>query len=392
MKRFTILISLLVLMLSSCSLFRNAPTPAPTETPVPPTATDIPATPTTAPTPMPTATAELVDYGPSGFPPNINPLTGLPVNDLAVLDRRPLAIKIQLFPRDGRPPFGLSLADVVFDYYQNNGMTRLHAIFYGNDYEQVGPIRSARLFDGELIKMYKSIFAFGSADKRILRKLLNSDYANRLIFEGALNCPPMCRIDPNGGNYLVANTKEMGPYIETRGEKNERQNLEGMKFQHATPSGGTPAVQIFTRFSISAYVRWDYDQASGKYLRFQDTQEDAGQGEAYAPLLDRVTNTQISAENVVVLVLPHKFEYKSGNSEIIDIEMKDSGLAYAFRDGYAYEVRWVRSADDALFTLQFADGTSYPYKPGVTYYVIMGTSSTLDKKDGGIWRFEWRMP
>lgn len=392
MKRFTILISLLGLILSSCSLSHNAPAPALTETPLAPTATEVSATPTTVPTPEPTATAELVDYGPSGFPPNINPLTGLPVSDPAVLDRRPLAIKIQLFPREGRPPFGLSLADVVFDYYQNNGMTRLHAIFYGNDYEQVGPIRSARLFDGELIKMYKSIFAFGSADKRILRKLLNADYANRLIFEGAWNCPPMCRIDPNGGNYLVANTKEMGPYIETRGEKNERQNLDGMKFQHATPSGGTPAVQIFTRFSISAYVRWDYDQSSGKYLRFQDTQEDGGQGEAYAPLLDRVTNAQISADNVVILVLPHKYEYKSGNSEIIDIEMNDSGVAYAFREGYAYEVRWVRSADDALFTLQFADGTPYPYKPGVTYYVIMGTSSTLDKKDGGIWRFEWRMP
>lgn len=392
MKRYTILICLPVLILSSCSLFRNAPTPAPTETSLPPTATEVSATPTAVPTPEPTATVELADYGPSGFPPNINPLTGLPVSDPAVLDRRPLAIKIQLFPRDGRPPFGLSLADVVFDYYQNNGMTRLHAIFYGNDYEQVGPIRSARLFDGELITMYKTIFAFGSADKRILRKLLNADYANRLIFEGALNCPPMCRIDPNGGNYLVANTKEMGRYIETRGEKNERQNLDGMKFQHATPSGGTPAVQIFTRFSISAYVRWDYDQSSGKYLRFQDTQEDGGQGEAYAPLLDRVTNAQIGANNVVILVLPHNFQYKSGNSEIIDIEMKDSGLAYAFRDGYAYEVRWVRSANDALFTLQFADGTPYPYKPGVTYYVIMGTSSTLDKKDGGIWRFEWRMP
>ncbi|GAB4476005.1 MAG: DUF3048 domain-containing protein [Anaerolineales bacterium] len=392
MKRIIYALPLLALGLTSCSLFRAAPTPAPTEEMSAPTDTVVPPTETAVPTPMPTATAELVDYGPTDFPPNINPLTGLPVSDPAMLDRRPLAVKIQLFPREGRPPFGLSLADVVFDFYQNNGMTRLHAIFYGNDYEQVGPIRSARLFDGELIEMYKSIFAFGSADKRILRKLLNADYANRLIFEGALNCPPMCRIDPDGGNYLVANTKEMGPYIETRGEKDERQNLDGMKFQHATPAGGTPAVQIFTRFSISAYVRWDYDQASGKYLRFQDTQEDGGQGEAYAPLVDRVTNAQISADNVVILVLPHKYEYKSGNSEIIDIEMSGEGMAYAFRDGYAYEVRWVRSANDALFTLQFADGTPYPYKPGVTYYVIMGTSSTLDKQEGGIWRFVWSMP
>lgn len=391
MKKQLWLMTLAIITLLACNLTNSVTTPTVVEAPSE-TFTAIPATPTESPTPQPSPTSELIDIGPTNFPPNINPLTGLPASDPARLERRPVSIKIQIFPREDRPPFALSLADIVFDYYQNNGLTRFNAIFYGNDAEQVGPVRSARLFDGDVIRMYKANFAFGGADKRILKTLLNAEFSNQLVFEGAMNCPPMCRVDPNGANYLVANTKEIGPYVVSKGGTNARPNLDGMKFQSQTPPNGVPGLQLFTRYSISSYNRWDFDQASGRYLRFQDTQEDGGQGEAYAPLMDRVTNTQIAADNVVVLLIPHEYAYKSGNSEIIEISMKNNGVAYAFRDGYAYEVRWVRQAPDAIFNLFFADGTPYPYKPGVTFYQIVGVSSIMDKKDSGIWRFDLRFP
>jgi hypothetical protein len=47
----------------------------------------------------------------------INPLTGLPAADPALLDRRPVMVKVSNFPRLGRPHAGLSFADIVFDYY-----------------------------------------------------------------------------------------------------------------------------------------------------------------------------------------------------------------------------------------------------------------------------------
>ncbi len=393
MKKISFVIITLVVILTACSPQTQGANSPTVEQPIE-TLTAVPATATTVATPQPSATQSVVDYGPTNFPTNINPLTGLPVNDPNILNRRPVSIKIQIFPREDRPPFALALADVVYDYYQNNGLSRFNAIYYGNDAEQVGPVRSGRLFDGEIISMYKAIFAFGGADKRILKELFNSDFSDRLVLEGAMNCPPMCRVDPNGANYLVVNTKEMGPYVVSKGGTNDRQNLDGMKFQSQTPTNGVPGVQIYNRFSISSYNRWDFDQASGRYLRFQDTQEDAnaGQGEGYAPLMDRVINTQIAADNVVVMLIPHEYAYKSGNSEIIEIKMGDSGVAYAFRDGYAYELKWIRQSPNAIFSLTFADGTPYSYKPGITYYEIMGTSSSLDKKDNGVWRFEIKFP
>ncbi|GAH34621.1 unnamed protein product, partial [marine sediment metagenome] len=142
-------------------------------------------------TPIPSPTANQTQKNTAETTPkNINPLTGLTVDDPNLLDRRPIAIKVQIFPRGQRPPWGISLADIVYDYYQNNGVTRLTAIFYGNDAEQVGPIRSARLFDADIIKTYKTIFVFGLADWRIYQQLNRSSFADRLVVEKYGICPP----------------------------------------------------------------------------------------------------------------------------------------------------------------------------------------------------------
>ncbi|MEN6298341.1 MAG: DUF3048 domain-containing protein [Anaerolineaceae bacterium] len=365
----------------------DLPTGIPTNTPVPPTDT-----PTTVP-PTITPTVPPQDYGPVNFPAEVNPLTGLIVTDPTRLDRRPLAVKIQIFPRSDRPPMNLSLADIVYDYYQNNGMTRFHAIFYGNDAQQVGPIRSARLLDISLIRMYKSIFAFAGADKRVLNKLYGTEFYDRLVVEGSANCPPMCRLDQNAENFLVADTLEMGKFIVGKGVDNSRQNLDGMTFKTEAPANGQPAVKIFNRYSISAYSRWDYDSASGRYLRFQDTQEDyGGAGEAYGPLNDKITGIQISAANVVVILVPHRFVVKSGGSEIVAIDLEVSGPAYAYRDGNVYQVNWNHQNADSVLTLTFPDGSAYPFKPGNTWFEVVGKSTTITNPEANAWRFEMQFP
>lgn len=360
------------------------PTLTPTETS---TSTTVPPSATLPPSATPTPSA----YGPINFPAGINPLTGQPVANQSLLNRRPMAIKVQLYPRGGRPPWGVSQADIVFDYFQNDGLTRLNAIFYGKDAEQVGPIRSARLFDDQILQMYKAIFAFGGAAKQVLRRLYSSEYADYLVVEGNKNCPPMCRIEPNGPNYLVTNTQDLSNYITQKGLENDRQNLDGMSFDSRVPEGGQPGNQIFTRYSISAYNRWDYDPASGRYLRFQDTKEDeTGKGEAYAPLLDRLTNQQIAADTVVVIPLIHQADPYAKN--VYDISLPSSGLAYAFRDGKAYKVLFQRPDKGSLLYLTYEDGTPFPFKPGTTWYQVIGQSSKVETKEGGIWRFVFMMP
>jgi hypothetical protein len=405
MKKPISMIILLILLALACNFSPTATSaPPPPATPVSepePAATFTEGTPTTPTDLAPTETTvaepsvATVAYGPTGFPADVNPLTGLKVSNPALLERRPVAVKVQMFPRGQRPPWGVSQADVVFDYYQNFGLTRFHAIFYSKDAEMVGPIRSARLLDIDLVNMHESVFAFGSAEQRTYSRLFNKDFAPRLVVEGNTNCPPMCREDPNGYNYLVTNTAELSAYVSTQGVDNTRQNLDGMVFNPAIPAAGQPGQRINLRYSISSYNNWTFDPASGRYLRFQDVQEASDQAsEGFEPLLDRANGQQIAADNIVVLVVPHKYAFNTrpGPNEVIEILLEGNGPAYAFRDGQVYNIQWNRTAVNAVLGLTYPDGTPYTLKPGTTWYQVVGRSSEITQPDAQSWRFDHLIP
>ncbi|MDO9349329.1 MAG: DUF3048 domain-containing protein, partial [Anaerolineales bacterium] len=228
MKRFLYTLALIIFLTTACGpTLRPVATPTLVE-PTLPAATPTPtATPTLAPTPTPSYPPE--GYGPTNFPADVDPLTGLQVANPALLERRPLAVKISNLPRYVRPQWGLSLADLVYEYYTEEGTTRFTVVFYGQDAEVVGPIRSARFFDANIIRAYKAVFAFGSAYEKVFQRLFNAEYADRLVVESPGS--PLHRYDPNGYNHLVVNTAELSAYITKKGIPNGRQNLDGMFFQ-----------------------------------------------------------------------------------------------------------------------------------------------------------------
>lgn len=381
----TTIILFTILALTACGAPKTLPTATST---LMPAATTTPAS-TPTPTPEPPASPTPWEVGPGNFPPGVNPLTGLTVTGSGLLERRPLAIKVANLPRQYRPQWGLSRADLVFEYYTEEGSTRFIAIFYGQDAEMVGPIRSARLLDMHIVRGYKAAFAFGGASDYLLRRLYNSDLVNRLIVEGPYS--PLFRYDPNGVNYLMADTASLSAFLTTKGVDNGRQNLDGMFFHQEPPTGGQPAERLFTRYSAAIYNRWDYDAGSGKYLRFSETDDDFtnGQNEKYAQLTDRLTGQPIAFENVVVLLVTH--EAYSVQPEIWDILLYGSGAAYAFRDGRVYPVRWQRNAPDAVVSLTYEDGSPFPFKPGTTWFEVMGAGTNVTA-DGQGWRFVHRMP
>lgn len=395
----------LVTVLAACRSRSVAPIITPTvaaiaavqDTPTVPLATAT-ATSTPTATPSPSPTSPPIRYGPDDFPVDVNPLTGLKVTNPETLERHPLGIKINLVPRTtNRPPWGLSLADIVYDFYHNDGYSRLHAIFYGQDAELVGPIRSGRLPDDMLVRMYKSVFAYGGADENIERRFFSSPYADRLVREGQRAiCPPspatpMCRFEPGGLDFLLAGTEALTEFIGARGVEQGRSNLDGMTFYPTPPEGGMAAQVLYTRFSSDNYSKWVYNPQAGRYMLSEDKVWDQGQGEEYEPLIDRLNDEQVGVENVVILVAPHDY-YRRPPAEIVDILLSGSGPAYAFRDGEVYEVVWNRPTLDSVLFLTYADGERYEYKPGQTWYQIIGQSSLAGLQEDGSWRFDFRFP
>lgn len=103
-----------------------------------------------------------IDYGPSSS------LTGLPGTDNEVL-----VVKLD-DTTFAHPQVGLRSADVVYVEQVEGGLTRLAAIFSTHLPEIVGPVRSARISDIELLSQYGKVgFAYSGA-QRLMRPVIAS--------------------------------------------------------------------------------------------------------------------------------------------------------------------------------------------------------------------------
>ena len=97
--------------------------------------------------------------------PPIAPLTGLPDPSGASLRRAALSVKIENTP-EARPQSGLAQADVVYEEVVEGGITRFWAVFSTGAPDTVGPIRSVRLMDPDIVSAIGGVVAFsgGTAD------------------------------------------------------------------------------------------------------------------------------------------------------------------------------------------------------------------------------------
>lgn len=384
-----------MLIISGCSLAPIvSPTAIPgsaTSTPFQPTEPAATGTATTPPTPAPTATAvfPFEGRGPTGFALNVDPLTGLEVPNPYLLNRRPIIVKVENLPRADRPQSGLSRADIVYEYYTEEGTTRFAAIYYGNDSAQVGPIRSGRYFDVNVVQAYKATFVFGYAWAPVFQRFVDSNFGNRLILENDFTTNVMYRQN----DMLYVNTSLLPQVYTKMGVDNTRQNEDGMFFQQQAPAGGSDASTIYAHYSGAIYNKWVYDTASGTYLRSVDSENAFSvDAEKYVPLVDKTAGVQISTDNVVIILVDTVYIVHDASGEVVDMTLLGTGTAYAARDGKMYPVKWVRMSQSDVLSLAGADGKPFSFKPGNTWFEVMGTSSSIAQPDGSTWRFTFSIP
>jgi hypothetical protein len=177
--------------LTGCMPDIATPTPTPTRTPL----FAATALPTDLPQPTMTpigAALAATDPGPAttatpeALPENTNPLTGEVMADSSVLERIPVAIKIDNYPpAQVWPQNGLNSADLVYEHYNEGWFsTRFTAIYLGQDPEKVGSVRSGRLIDMELPAMYKAAFACSGFSNGVLALMQDSDlYPDQIASE-----------------------------------------------------------------------------------------------------------------------------------------------------------------------------------------------------------------
>jgi hypothetical protein len=365
------------LCLSACSGSANAVTPTPTRTPKPETAATAAATPiptvsppTATPTASPLATADASIM--TEFPPDVNPLTGLKVADPALLDRRPLAVKISNSPAIVRPQAGLGSADLVFEHYAEGGVTRFTAVYLSQGASKIGSIRSGRLIDLEIPAMFKAMFAYSGSSGGVKQKIVDSDFyqGNRVISPDFGVGEPVFRRIPEPGkafeHTLFTSTDALWALTTERG-LNTRQDLLGLAFRASPPEGGQPARYVELGYLPGvASAEWTYAPDLGLYQRTI----------LGAPHTDELTGQQITAANIILVYANHVEtdileDLVGGGHYSIEIQVWGEGPVQIVRDGRVYNGNWTRQAREDMLSLWDTAGQPLTLKPGNSWYQLV---------------------
>ncbi|MGW3668019.1 DUF3048 domain-containing protein [Streptomyces sp. NPDC005141] len=266
-----------------------------------------------------------------------------------------LAVKIDNAPA-ARPQTGLDAADVVYAEQVEGGLSRLMAVFASTYPKAVGPVRSARESDLELLRQFdEPTLAFSGAQRKLLP----------LIDDAPLD--PQLPGNVSGAWYRGAGKAAphnlyLRPQRLVGSAPGDAALTTGFRFG-AAPPGGTPETSRTVRFP-SARFTFTWSAERKRWLVAMDgTPTVTTEGTSVAP-----------ATVVVQYVKVRKSKYHDvlGNNSPYT-ESVGSGTAQVLRDGRSFDANWSRSgaADGTRFTTP--DGAPLNFARGQVWVVFAKT-------------------
>jgi hypothetical protein len=320
-------------------------------------------------------------------PPPIAPLTGLVVaRGSPFLIRAALAVKIENTP-DSRPQSGLENADIVVEEQVEGGITRFIAIFQSHDARVVGPVRSARPEDPDLLRQYGAILAFSGGAQYVIDHIrrtpnivmLGPDQAGDAFYRVSNRAAPHNLYSSTAALYKVARGQAKNPptppFRFSSVVPTPAPSPSPSPSPNASPAP-TPIVKdgrsLAINFSTSTYKAvWRWSTIAKAYLRFEGS----------AP--HRVASgKQLSAQNVLVLsVSIYQSAHRDAAGHTTPIaRVAGSGKAVLFRNGVQIVGKWSRASlkDPMVFTTTI--GTPLLFDPGVTWVELVPLGIKVSSK------------
>jgi len=297
--------------------------------------------------------------------PDENPLTGLKVGDAAVLKRRPLMVRVGNDP-GARPQVGLEKAEVVYEEIVEWWVTRFTAVYLSEDPEMIAPIRSARLVNLHIVPQYQGALGNSGGSDGVRWEISQSGIVD--LDEYFVPQPYFYRENEGWQTRLAFNAKEARQYLQEEGLEGDVK-LRGFEFDQALDVASLPqeavgdAKEVVIPYpAVTSEARWQYDPASGKYLRFTT-------GE---PMM-AFDGSQISASNVIIYFAEHQeTDIVEDVNEATSIRIIANGLgtAWLLRDGKILKGNWETNGRETP-RFFFNDGQPMPLKPGNTWIQVV---------------------
>lgn len=279
--------------------------------------------------------------------PLLNPFTGEPVKALGPV----LAVKIDNIVY-ARPQTGLRSADIIYVIPVEGGLSRFMAVFSAHFPHVIGPVRSARQSDLDLLRQFgRPAFAWSGATPHLVPFIQRAPLIDLYALTAGGYFRSASRIAPYN---LFADTKQL---LAQAKHASKARDI-GFRFGRP-PAGGTPATSYSVKYPAASYTfRWSAKDK--RWLAWIDGKR------AMA-----TESGQLGGSTVIVQytqIATSRFEEYGGRPPYA--KSVGSGKAVVLRDRRAYTVRWSRPHLASGTTYTLPNGERMQFAPGQTWVVL----------------------
>jgi hypothetical protein len=282
------------------------------------------------------------------------PLTGRP-DPTGIARRRPaLAVKIENTP-DARPQAGLDAADVVYEEQVEGGVTRFWAVFNSTTPGDVGPIRSVRAMDPNIVTPLGGIAAYSGGTP-----------ANETLIRQA----PLTWVDQtNAGAAYYRSPARAAPHnlyahAALLWQRPARPVPPPPLFpytEHPPTHRGTPATTVTLGFAPPYNVTYTFRPATRTWMRsYGTTPHRAASGRPLAPT------------NVIIQFVTYD---GGGNARLVG-DAPDQP-AWVLGDGTITPGRWAKPDPATPTRYTDASGTPIALRPGRTWVELLPAGASV---------------
>lgn len=311
-------------------------------------------------TPVPTPTFSSTFEPPPATA--LAPLTG-EVVAVDTLDHPSIAAKVDNHP-EARPQVGLQATDIVFEELVEGGLTRYVAIWHSTIPSALGPVRSIRPMDPDIVSPFKGIIAYSGGQPRFVSLMKSTPVYNAIHGQPDTRDTFYRADDRPGPHDVLVRAK-------TVVAQHSKLPAPGQQFAYSldVPSAtatkeGKATSRISLVFGSSSAPSWKWSEKSGVWLRAQ------------SGVVDKDSKgKQLSAVNVVVLRVP-----VSTGLGVPKTELVGSGVAWVSTGGATIKARWSKGSRSSRISLVDSNGVVVRLAPGNTWIELVPTSGSASFK------------
>jgi len=255
----------------------------------------------------------------------VHPLTGLPAVD-GVVDRPALVVKIGNNDSKSLPQIGLQSADLVYEVHIEDGVTRFLGVFQSEVPLTVGPVRSARSSDIDLIgNLNRPVFAYWGSNQGVGDEVAEAERQGTFV--------PMTTTGEGQEFFFRDKSRGEAPHNGFVDAAAMASRADGSAPQAVFDLGPLSAAAVPVRGvgwrTPRREIDWVWDRGTNRWLRFHRG----------VPLLDEA-GVQLAADNVLLLYV----DYRRSDADLESPQAisTGSGDGWLLRDGTVTGIMWSR--------------------------------------------------